>query len=204
MTCKKCGANVEEANSFCGECGAPTNTNETIDTNETNTKNNKDITNKVNKELATNFISNLKSKNPKSIGILVAAVAILLIIVAAINQPKKINLEDFVEISYYGYDEYASARAYIDEEALYYEMMNAAGLNEADLEFASNQDMYNSMLHDYYKLASAFNSIKLDVSPDENLSNGDKVTAEISYDNDFIKDFKINSQVKKYQKRLKA
>ena len=89
-------------------------------------------------------------------------------------------------------------------QGLYYEIMDAAGIKESDFEFTGFEDIFNTELQKYYNLIKCVESIKLETSPNENLSNGDKVTVNISYDNDLVKDFKIKFKGKKVTKEVEG
>lgn len=188
MFCTKCGANNENISSFCTSCGAPLDT-------------------KPEASAKTNSVNIFKNKI--FWGIAAAVVLFVLVIIMIKLQPKKINVEEFIKISYSGYDGYAKANAYLDEDGLYGAIMEAKGSKELDLdELDSIEALFNSeLISDYYDLWKCIDLIDLDISPNINLSNGDDIKVDISYDNEKAKEHKIKftgKSVSETVKELKA
>lgn len=171
MFCTKCGANNGEVSSFCTNCGAPLDTKPEV--------------------AKTNIMKIFKNKI--FWGITTAIVLLVLVLVIIKLQPKKINVEEFINITYSGYDGYAKANASIDEYGLYSAIMEAKGSKKKDFdELDSLEALFNfSPNSEFYDLYKCIDSIDLELSSSSNLSNGDNITVDISYDNELAKELKI-------------
>lgn len=104
----------------------------------------------------------------------------------------EINLENYVTFTQSGYDGYGSAEVEFDELRLYSDIYRATSKenNSENMGFDSLNDLLNlAGLFDSYNVIN--NSISVRLDNDSNLSNGDTVTAEICYDNDLAKEYKI-------------
>lgn len=183
--CTKCGSNNEANASFCTKCGAP-------------------MSAETNAPPKSNVMDILKSKT--FLGIVGAMVLLVLVIIIVKIQPKKINVEDFIEISYSGYDGYASAKAYLNEDELYNSIMEAKGTKAKDLEdIDSLEALFSSkILSQYYDINKCVDTIDLEISPKDKLSNGDSITVSISYDNKIAKEQKIKFTGKKVSEEVKG
>ncbi len=104
----------------------------------------------------------------------------------------EINLENYVRFSQSGYDGYGSAEVEFDELRLYSDIYRATSKdkNKDNLELNSLNDLLN-MEELYNSYNDISNSISVMLDNDYDLSNGDIVTAEIRYNNDIAKDYKI-------------
>lgn len=121
----------------------------------------------------------------------IAAVLVIIIAVAVIVlQPKKINVEDYVEITCSGYNGYAVARADLDEGSLYQAILAAKG-KQIDYDDIDSLEALGSALSEEWAISACVDKIVLSLSQEENLSNGDTVTAEITYDNEAAKEQKV-------------
>ncbi len=144
-----------------------------------------------------NGFSNLK-------GLVIAAFALILLffIITASKSSKKINLEEFVEVSISGYDRYATADVDLDIEGLYAEIAKTKGIKASSggEDKDSSEDSYD--IQDFDEIEVAINSIYLDLSPKDSLSNGDRVTVDISYNNDIAKEIDITFAGKNVSKKV--
>lgn len=121
----------------------------------------------------------------------IAAVLIVIIaVVIILMQPKKINLEDYVEITCSGYNEYAVARATLDEGGLYEAILAAKG-KKVDYNSIDSFEALGAALSEEMAVSECIDKITLSLSQDSNLSNGDTVTVEITYDNEAAKAHKV-------------
>ena len=121
----------------------------------------------------------------------IAAVLIVIIaVVIILMQPKKINLEEYVEISYSGYNEYAVARATLNEGGLYEAILAAKG-KKVDYNSIDSFEALGAALSEEMAISECIDKITLSLSQDSNLSNGDTVTVEITYDNEAAKAHKV-------------
>lgn len=121
----------------------------------------------------------------------IAAVLIVIIaVVAIVMQPKKINLEDYVDITYSGYNEYAIARATLNEGALCKAILAAKG-KKVDYDSIDSFEALGAALSEEMAINECIDKITLSLSQDSNLSNGDTVTVEITYDNEAAKAHKV-------------
>ncbi len=121
----------------------------------------------------------------------IAAVLIIIIaVVIIVTQPKKINLEDYVEITCSGYNEYAVARATLDEGGLYEAILAAKG-KKVDYNSIDSFEALGAALSEEMAISECVDKITLSLSQDSNLSNGDTITVEITYDNEAAKANKV-------------
>lgn len=121
----------------------------------------------------------------------IAAVLIVIIaVIVIIMQSKKINLEDYVEITCSGYNEYAVARATLDEGGLYEAILAAKG-KKIDYDSIDSFEALGAALSEELAISECVDKIKLSLSQESNLSNGDTVTVEITYDNEAAKAHKV-------------
>ena len=117
-----------------------------------------------------------------------ALIAIIVTIIIIAVQPKKINLEDYVEISCNGYNGYGTAQVYLDSTSLYSKILEANGKNN---KYDSLSGL-SSSIKNAAEIEDAVSKIKLKVKSDtSNLSNGDTIKVSISYDNDAAKKVKV-------------
>ena len=119
--------------------------------------------------------------------IAVAAVmaCLVVVIIAWLLGRKHIDPEDFIEIKYSGIDGYASAECVVDAEKLY---KNLAG-KEVNME----------KLTAYRKLGESFSASV----EESDISNGDKLTVYVEYDEQAAKDAGVTVGKKQYNVRAK-
>lgn len=126
-----------------------------------------------------------------AIAALVVIIAIIVVVVLMM-QPKKFNLEEYVELSYDGYDGYATAHVSIDESKLYEDILAAKGKKVEDLESLWSLSSLSGAAKEYMLLEEAVDSIDVEITSErEHLSNGDTITASITYDNEIAGQSKI-------------
>lgn len=192
MVCSKCATKNAKGNAFCVKCGSPLSSEESNNSQVKPEVQGEGTSQEGSSNQANGATPQIKPMNKKAnnklIGIIIAAVAAVLLIIVvaviAISQPKKVNVGDFVKIYYYGYDGYGTASAYFDEDAYYKVILEAKGKSK-------DKSDPIGYLEDVWDFSNAVYSIKLDISPRENLSNGDEVKVDISYDNEKAKEHKI-------------
>lgn len=93
------------------------------------------------------------------------------------NKRKIINVNDYVEVSVYGYESEGMAEAYID----YY-----------DFDRAISNALSKSVTAAYPDAAyDIYNALQLKVTPDTGLSNGDRIAVELRYDEDVLEDYGV-------------
>jgi hypothetical protein len=175
MFCTKCGNKLEDDAVTCPKCGADVEPEPLPQPTVGD-----DVAKKNKQPVSMDTIKKLIG-NKKVLGGIVGAVVLLVVIIIVATQPKKFDLEDYIEISYDGYNGYASASATLDRDALYEDIYKEIGEEE-------EIDDLEDLLEDSAQLVKAVSSIKLKVtSESKNLSNGDKITVSISYNNDIAK-----------------
>lgn len=129
----------------------------------------------------------------------VALVALIIFIIVMALQPKKINLEDYVKISYDGYDGYATADVYLDETSLYKDILEANG---ESMSYSSWSDIASG-IKNASEIEKAVRKIKLKVKADDgNISNGDTIKVTLSYDNDAAKECKVKFKGEEVKKKV--
>lgn len=113
--------------------------------------------------------------------------ALLLLMAGALSGcgKKEIDVMDGIEVEFSGVDGYGTARItdeYIFEDAA----LEASGLM-ADMD-SDDDDEAMEAFQGVYKIEEA---VKYEISPSENLSNGDKVTVSVKVNNESVEDYKI-------------
>lgn len=139
-----------------------------------------------------------KPVNKKKLGIIIGAVvAVLLVfvIVFAIvrNVKRTINVNEYISVEFTGYDTVGQAEVKFDVDGFDAAVMKAQGKkikNNPD-DYTWN-DLVDLMSWEDYALAD---SIETELDKSENLSNGDKVTVTITYDESAAKDAGVKLKV---------
>lgn len=187
MVCSKCGIDNNKNSAFCTACGTPlvTDTSNNNQTNPIKKKSNKNLT-----------------------GIIIAAAAALLILISVIIiiaiQPKKVNVEEFIEISYSGYDGYATASASLDRDGLHGAILEKKGNKKDNDNDAFDLAAHTKRLQEAYELEELIRTIRLEIQPNENLSNGDEIVVDIYYDNETAKKHKIRFTGERIKQEVEA
>ena len=147
-----------------------------------------------------------KQKNKK--GIIIAGGAVLLVILILVlilvNGKKTINLEEYVTVGTDGYD--GQGTAYADwKSELADVVLKAMGIDAKKMdEYIDNGDFLNSdsslakAYAAYEKYDEMMESLDLHIDRNENLSNGDKITVTITYDNELAAENDIKFTGEKY------
>lgn len=171
--CSNCGASIKTANKPSQEAVAVPEAAENAKA-ETPSK--------------TDSVSNGKKLPQKKflIGGVAGTVILIVMIAAVVLQPKKINIEDYVSISYSGYEGHGKPKAELDINGLYMAIMKAQG-KETDYKNIASWNVLGSAVKDGADIVRCIETVELSVTPGDGLSNGDKITVAITYDNDIVK-----------------
>jgi hypothetical protein len=127
-------------------------------------------------------------------GIAAVVVVVAIIIGIAVNHKSKIDLADYTEVSFSGYDTYGKATIQFDEEALLTDLekkaKNIKKSSDVDLEDYDWSDLMSDIggLTGYYELCE---DLDWTLDKDSNLSNGDEVTVSYTFNNDVAKKYGI-------------
>lgn len=203
--CPNCGAQLETDTDFCGNCGMKISTFNTVESEINGSNANLNTVNLANKNVISVKVPQLakipKQKVKRIATIAAVCVAILAVVIGIISYNAsftKIDMKKAFTVDFKGLN--GSARAVVtpDEMYLYKTVMDAMGLKAENLGnlsdvFSGNFD-YGSLLSGYSNamaLESLINSIEIECTPSENLSNGDKVEVTISCNEDAFKKQKI-------------
>ena len=128
-----------------------------------------------------------KKFSGKALGIIIAAVAALIVIICvAVNAKKTINLDEFVTITAEGYDGFGDAYIYVDWDAIY-EKYN--GKISYTSQGKSELGFFEDLVSPVYALGD-YVSVSLDKSYD--LSNGDVLTYTWNVNEEYAQYIKCN------------
>lgn len=171
--CGKCGAQMDEQATVCPQCGAASE----------QPKQQEGV-----KEQTQNLVAKLKDpKNRKPLGIALLVIIAIVVIAAVVKSGKKtINLEEMVHVEYSGYDGYGTASASIDYDQYTSKLKEALGNKYPDMD-ELDWDGEDNGLSYAFQLEEVYDSIEIELDKAEGLSNGDEVTATISYDQEAAK-----------------
>lgn len=179
--------------------------------NNTNMQqNNESMANAEQKEPAANAVPpvNVPQKKKNKKGIIIAGGAVLLVILILVlilvNGKKTINLEEYVTVGTDGYDGQGTAYAEWKSE-LEDVVLKAMGIDAEKMdEYIDNGDFLNSdsslakAYAAYEKYDEMMESLDLHIDKSENLSNGDKITVTITYNNELAAENGIKFTGEKY------
>ncbi len=174
MKCPNCGADLTENVKFCPKCGMPVAGQGPVPGPGPNAGGGPAAGGPSGKPAGP------KKPLPMKwiLGGCAAAAAIIVIVVVLLMQPKKINLEDYVVVEFSGYDSTGTASAYVNTTELSTKLAESMGQDSYSMEMLT-------------AIPTCLSTIQISLDQDSGLSNGDSVTAEITYDNDAIKQYKI-------------
>ena len=184
MYCVNCGTKIADGSSRCPNCGHEAGTDRVEGNNKvsnTSSQDTGDFTLKSEKK---------KTCSKKMILCIGVVILVLIAIVAfGMNLPKKINLEEYVELGCYGYNGYATADVNVKWMDLYSDIYEAIGGKSDSVD---DIDSIIDTLQGSYEIAQLINSISINFSSErEYLSNGDLISVDITYDNELTKKSKI-------------
>lgn len=142
----------------------------------------------TNKNATTNTTDNKNTKKNTKIIIGISAIAVLLIttvaiIITALGQPTKINLNDYVSVSYEGYNSMGQARVTFDKEAFYSDYEEEIEFTK-EAESSGYTEIYD--LFDVSAAAALMDSVHVSLDINENLSNNTAIHLVWNCDDDLI------------------
>lgn len=197
--CTNCGSRINGEQIFCSKCGArvkklETPAPQTADAMDSIKEISKNISNKAANFDSGSFFQNLGNtlkRVPKKVyGIVIAAAAVLIAAVCAFNAPKPVDLDSVYVVEFDGSNGMGNATAYVDPYSL-------AALLASDTD--DSMDIYS--MEDMNDLADAFqtgvsyyslmNSFEMTLDKDSDLTNGDTVTATITYNEELAKEMNM-------------
>lgn len=234
MFCEQCGTKIEGEDKFCPNCGAPVQTTDTIEEDVFMPQNSMDDMAKILGETAqkagaaaqkagvvaqkglksgTKYAAeNIIPKITKKMIIAAAAVLVVFVVVIAAIQSHKytINVEDYVNVTFEGYDGYGRAIIDYDMEDLQLEVYKNAkfkGISSKarkkikkmvslDSLWSIMDDNVGKSVGNIVELTQ-FVSVMESSQPycqlenDTELKNGDEVVVNIVYDNEDFADYGI-------------
>jgi hypothetical protein len=188
--CKNCGEKAENGDIYCGKCGGK------IDWEK---EANQGVELGGNRAAMPEMIQGTVKGNKKIIvGIVMAVIVAVIGIIGFFiwsYEKKKVDLNDCYTVTFSGYDTVGEASANIDMDKFNKAVLKAQGKKVPDdqseisqnnlQDIADNltlENIQNGLVN--YSLAE---SIKANVTPSENLKNGDTVTVTYSFDEELAK-----------------
>lgn len=211
MFCEFCGTEIEDGAEFCPNCGAnlgdvvKTDAENTVTQTATVSEATQDVTQSADTVAQPVNNGNPVAKKPMNKNVVIAICAAIAVVVLAIiimAQPKKYNVEDYVKVSYDGCHGYATAHVFLDEEKLCLDILK-------DKDIYVDEDSWRSATKaekaEINKVIKAVKTIKIKLtSKKEKLKNGDKVEVAISYNNELAKANDIKFKGKKVSKKVEG
>lgn len=146
------------------------------------------ITENINVTESINTTDNKNTTKNKKLIIGITAIATLsvlisVIIIIALGQPTKINLNDYVSVSYDGYNTMGQARVTFDKEAFYADY-------EEEIEFTKEAESSGyTEIYDLFNVSAAaalMDSVHVSLDNNINLSNNTTITLVWNCDDDLI------------------
>lgn len=132
----------------------------------------------------------------------IAAIFILLIviIVLVVTHKTKIDLQDYTEVEFSGYDGYGTASVNLDYDKLMEDFADEADIKESNLneqlsDLSSLSDLagliQGSSNSDYTKMLQVFSEMSCELDSSSELKNGDTVTVSYTFDNELANELGI-------------
>ena len=182
--CKYCGAQNTDGAEYCGSCGKQL-----------------EIDGKGG-DVERNLLG-----SKKLLAIMAGIVVVVIIFIAYIALHKKtINLRDYTNVVFEGYNGYGEAYIDFDDEKFAKDIMKATGMKQKSLSDVNGLDDLVDGIVQYGSQSSEIDEIdgayEYDLEPSENLSNGDKVTVTYKYDNSAIAKYKIKFVGKSFEEEV--
>ncbi len=166
-TCKNCGTNLKDDAVFCTECGTKIE-NGTEGVPESR----KDESLMKIKEI-------LKNKKVVTMSI-IAVIAVIAIIAFAMNSVKAIKISDYYEVKFSGGNKFGYAAVDIDYDELEYAICEKLNYSVDSMKYWDIVDAVEGK------------GIKVSITPNENLKNGDEVEVKVEVANEnMIKGIKL-------------
>lgn len=190
MVCSNCNTQNAEGNAFCQNCGqklipatpqqaAPQQAQFNGQAQQAQFNGQPQFAGQQPAKPAFDFNKLLK---PQILGPIIGGVVVLLlIIILAATHKKTIDLQDYTEVTFSGYDGYGTASVEFDYDSFY------ADIQKYGKHLQSSGDSLTGAVSAYAVGETV--SYKLDKA--EKLSNGEKVAIKFTYNNDLIKKYKI-------------
>lgn len=191
MFCRNCGTQIADDATKCEKCGFEV-------VQEVKEKKTTELKLKVDVD-----VKDLVQKNKKAVTIGAAAVAVLvLVIIFAVTKKTTVNLNDYITVSFTGYDTVGKATYEFDEKAF---------LEDFGDEIEMKKKKGDSDLEDVYSLLSEvsgaelmlYNCVDGGLDKTSKLSNGDTVKMEWNCQNEIAKE-NFNVKLKYKEKEYKV
>lgn len=204
--CRNCGAEISEGGRFCTKCGTPMESQPTPAAPQP-----EPVVTPQQPMYGTpqqpqgaaqpmygpgQNVEQPKPKKPFNVKLLIIIIAAALVVIGAIiavvcvvkYQKSKIDVGKYVEVTFEGYDTAGRADVELDYSELIKKVVTVQGYDPDDSEEMTrlyNKKTYYNTLKDFYE------SIEIEVEPEEELSNGDEVVVTITYDKELMKKNKV-------------
>lgn len=202
MFCSKCGAQIEDGTKFCPKCGQPA---ETATAPESATA---PASEPVSAPAPAPAPAPAAApKKPKNLGLIIAGalgafLILFILMIVILVQPKKINLNKYVNVEFEGYQTVGTATIVFDEEAYTKDLKKA--LKIKDVKVKDGDDLMKALEKEaksMAKLSTARGCVKAQLDKSSELSNDDTVELSFELDNKTAKELglKFVGKSKKYK-----
>ena len=206
MFCSKCGAQIEDGTKFCPKCGQPAET-ATAPESATAPASEPVSAPAPAPAPAPAAAPAAAPKKPKNLGLIIAGalgafLILFILMIVILVQPKKINLNKYVNVEFEGYQTVGTATIVFDEEAYTKDLKKA--LKIKDVKVKDGDDLMKALEKEaksMAKLSTARGCVKAQLDKSSELSNGDTVELSFELDNKTAKELglKFVGKSKKYK-----
>lgn len=212
MFCPKCGAQVENGTKFCPKCGQAMEVSPAPAAAPTPEPVPAPAPEVAPAPASTPVAAPAPAapKKPNNLGLIIAGclgafLILFVLMIVILVQPKKINMNKYVTIEFYGYETIGTAKAVYDEEAFITDLKKALKIKDSNKEPKNEKELaklLEQQLMASQKLSTCRSLARPQLDKANDLSNGDTVVLSFDINNDAAKEYGIKFVGK--EKKFKA